>query len=417
MTSPDHVLDTVYATNCNDSGPGSLRDAVATAASGDTVDLTQLSCSRITLTTGSIDVAQQDLFIVGRDPNALAIDGSGIPGSGVILHSNTGLLALIGLTIENGSAYHVMASAFGGCVDSLGDLEIVDAAVQDCTAQAYFPYSALGGAIYSYGQVALAESRVTESEAVATGSYATGGGIYARGGIESLFSQVSGNAAYGGNSWGGGVFSRGPAYIYGNEISRNYAVNWSGLALDDQNGTIAKVVNSTVSYNRAGHKVGGVFAHQPVQMYNSTVAFNTSYVWSDNGHYFAAGLDADDSTSIVTDSILANNTIPGAGLAGDLMDLCGDAASVGGALDIAMGYCIAGPAYFYSVDPGLQPLQDHGGPTHTMVPTNADAVQEFNPLNLQWDQRGPGFPRDAGGTVILGAYEPNPEVIFANGFN
>ena len=37
----------VAVANCNDSGTGSLREAVANAASGDTIDLSQLGCSRI----------------------------------------------------------------------------------------------------------------------------------------------------------------------------------------------------------------------------------------------------------------------------------------------------------------------------------------------------------------------------------
>ena len=44
--------------NCNDSGAGSLRNAIAGALSGDTIDLSRLGCSRITLTSGEIAVPQ-----------------------------------------------------------------------------------------------------------------------------------------------------------------------------------------------------------------------------------------------------------------------------------------------------------------------------------------------------------------------
>src|SRR5512144_262636 len=40
---------TLQVMNCNDSGPGSLRDAITAAASGATIDLSQLACSTITL--------------------------------------------------------------------------------------------------------------------------------------------------------------------------------------------------------------------------------------------------------------------------------------------------------------------------------------------------------------------------------
>jgi len=56
---------TVPVTNCNDGGSGSLRSAVASAASGDTVDLRALRCSAITLVNGPIAIAQTDLTLMG----------------------------------------------------------------------------------------------------------------------------------------------------------------------------------------------------------------------------------------------------------------------------------------------------------------------------------------------------------------
>src|ERR1700752_1708812 len=40
---------TLAVTNCNDSGSGSLRAAIAIAQSGDTVDMTALTCSKISV--------------------------------------------------------------------------------------------------------------------------------------------------------------------------------------------------------------------------------------------------------------------------------------------------------------------------------------------------------------------------------
>lgn len=57
--------------NCNDDGPGSLREAAQLlAASGDRIDLAQLPCSRITLATGAISFGLDDLELVG--PGAAA---------------------------------------------------------------------------------------------------------------------------------------------------------------------------------------------------------------------------------------------------------------------------------------------------------------------------------------------------------
>jgi len=51
MAPKPHAVLSV--TNCNDSGTGSLRDAIASAASGDTIDLDGLTCAAITLITTS----------------------------------------------------------------------------------------------------------------------------------------------------------------------------------------------------------------------------------------------------------------------------------------------------------------------------------------------------------------------------
>ena len=51
--------------NCDDDGPGSLRATIAAAASGDTIDLGALACATISLTTGHIAIAQDDLTLIG----------------------------------------------------------------------------------------------------------------------------------------------------------------------------------------------------------------------------------------------------------------------------------------------------------------------------------------------------------------
>jgi hypothetical protein len=55
-------------TNCDDAGPGSLRDAVENAVDGDTVDLAKLTCSTITLTSGEIVVQVDQLALQGPGP-------------------------------------------------------------------------------------------------------------------------------------------------------------------------------------------------------------------------------------------------------------------------------------------------------------------------------------------------------------
>ena len=71
------AASTLTVTNCNDSGAGSLRQAVADANSGDTINFAlSPSCSVITLTSGTIDIAT-DITIDGPGSATLAVSGEG----------------------------------------------------------------------------------------------------------------------------------------------------------------------------------------------------------------------------------------------------------------------------------------------------------------------------------------------------
>ena len=61
--------------NTNDSGAGSLRQAIANASSGDTITFTLPNPSTITLTSGYLEI-NKDLTITGPGQAQLAIDGN-----------------------------------------------------------------------------------------------------------------------------------------------------------------------------------------------------------------------------------------------------------------------------------------------------------------------------------------------------
>lgn len=60
-----------------------------------------------------------------------------------------------------------------------------------------------------------------------------------------------------------------------------------------------------------------------------------------------------------------------------------------------------------STDPRLAPLAENGGPTRTRLPlADSPALgRGANPLNREYDQRGPGFPRVKGAFPDIGAVE------------
>src|SRR6266481_9101464 len=67
---------TISVTNINDSGAGSLRQALADATDGDTIDFdSSLNGQTITLTSGEL-LVDKSVTINGPGPNNLAVDGN-----------------------------------------------------------------------------------------------------------------------------------------------------------------------------------------------------------------------------------------------------------------------------------------------------------------------------------------------------
>ena len=106
--------DAIRVTNCDDSARGSLRDVLANvAANGDTVDLTQLPCSTITLTTGALVIDQNSITLQGPGPQLLSISGAGTQLD--LYHRGTGQLTVNDLTVADG-LNEQRQSAKGGCI-------------------------------------------------------------------------------------------------------------------------------------------------------------------------------------------------------------------------------------------------------------------------------------------------------------
>ena len=67
---------TITVTTVNDNGPGSLRQAVADAVDGDTINFSSsLNGQTIALTTGEV-LVNKSITISGPGANTLAVDGS-----------------------------------------------------------------------------------------------------------------------------------------------------------------------------------------------------------------------------------------------------------------------------------------------------------------------------------------------------
>src|SRR5215469_6905132 len=140
---------TRYVSNCNDAydplHPQAtwLRQQVAAASSGDTIDMTGLTCSTITLTNGSIPVTVDNLSIKGPTLRTLTVLSNN--ATGIFHHTGAGTLTVTHLEMANGYPPTSPQQYEGGCIRSDGNLYLRNDEFSNC----------YGGATYSIGSTEL----------------------------------------------------------------------------------------------------------------------------------------------------------------------------------------------------------------------------------------------------------------------
>ncbi|MGK7904325.1 MAG: DUF4347 domain-containing protein [Hormoscilla sp.] len=113
------LLGTVIVTNINDSGPGSLREAIALAADGDTIEFDpSLASQTITLTSGQLEIIDKNIIIDAVDAPGLTISGNEASRVIDVQATNWSLksiyLTLRNLTIADGRVTGVDEDGSGG---------------------------------------------------------------------------------------------------------------------------------------------------------------------------------------------------------------------------------------------------------------------------------------------------------------
>jgi hypothetical protein len=120
------LAKTITVTNNSDSGSGSLRDAIATAKSGDTINFHLTALSTIIILSSPLSISTR-LTISGSGASNPAISGNrGV--SGVIQIASGTDVHISGVTIENGTFGGSNGLAGGGIL-SEGTLTLTSAAV------------------------------------------------------------------------------------------------------------------------------------------------------------------------------------------------------------------------------------------------------------------------------------------------
>jgi hypothetical protein len=409
--SPNGFVRTV--TNCDDLGPGSLRDTVLNAMSGDVIDLTQLTCSDITLFNGKIALASNDLTLLGPGLGPEASNHLTIHGYyDRVFDKGLGTLTISGLQIRDGH-YQGLQGLLprGGCISSQGSLVIEDSIISGCEVDA--PYGsntfAAGGAIYLHGDLWMHNSVVTNSYAYSATDVAYGGGVFAGGAVTIVQSTISDNKAVAPQAYaiGGGlmVFGFNDVNILRSTISGNEAELGGGMHVDTL-GT-SQIINSTLSGNYALYAGAASFSNSPVRLTNSTVTRNSAYSYT-------VGIYSDQAITVQS-SILADNRQVAGYLMYDLV-----APSIGGGASLIMSANTSTPSGTITKCPRLAALKDNGGPTwtHAILP-GSPGIDVGDGTGLAVDQRGGGYLRVMGANADIGAFEWQGELddnIFKSAF-
>jgi hypothetical protein len=419
-------------TNCNDSGSGSLRATVAGAASGDTIDLRGLSCSRIVLTSGPVVIPQADLILLGRSRTALTIDGNNTDR--VLTHDGTGTLRIEHVSIAYGNRINRIdpetGSDTGGCINSAGSVTLFRSRVHHCSVHTdgFLESGSAGGGVRAANSVLVSWSAVFSNSATDRG---VGGGVSAPN-VTLYRSQVYNNFAHDGAGIAAAAVTATYSLIHGNEasdtgagiymgggdlllnkstLSANVTANTQGRSSIQGVGAIHvtglgrhTIVDSTISSNH-GYTSSAASVAGDVSIYNSTIAFNVEDEY-DEFATACTGAGALNARVVHLEStIVARNTCltgPGYDIGGSLSNF-----TITGEDNLIGRARIPVPPDTISADPMLAPLAENGGPTRThLLLSGSPAIDRgSNLLNREYDQRGAGFPRVKGAAADIGATE------------
>jgi hypothetical protein len=335
---------TSTVTNTNDSGAGSLRQALADVVDGDTINFdSALNGQTITLTSGEL-LVNKSIRINGPGADNMTVDGN---HASRVFHASRWVTATIsGLTIANGDAG---VDHGGGGIQNDHATLLVD----NCTVSGN--HAAWGGGVHNDGSNSSASLTVTNST-ISGNSAGSAGGIFNDGGDGGATLTIS-NGTVSGNSaafYGGGIFNEGH---FGSATvmltNSTFSGNSAGLA-GNSIGNDANPGNATLVIGNTILNAGASGEH----------------IYNNGGTYTSLGynLSNDNAGGFLTSPGDQINTDP---MLGPLQDN-------------------GGPTFTHELLSG-SPAIDAGEPNFTPPP--------------DYDQRGPGYVRVAHGRVDIGAFE------------
>jgi hypothetical protein len=317
-----------YVTNTNDTGAGSLRQAVIDANNRPGADDIYFDTAGAFYYGGRITLSSEivitgDVTIHGTGSQYIYIRG----GNSTRLfkqYNANGTSVIEGVTLQDGYAN----SAGGAVLNASGTLELRSSVVTSSS-------SPKGGGIANVASNATLKltnnTSVYDNYAFPAGSSALGGGIYNKGTLELTNSTVSGNSARSDSDYegrGGGIYSvAGTLKITNSIVSNNYASSsryngaiGGGIAISGA-GSL-QMTGGNVSYNRAfgsyysnatqGAYGGGIWingANSQLELTSARIDHNYAF----GGYYSGGGQGGGvchfgaNATTTLADSSISQN--------------------------------------------------------------------------------------------------------------
>ncbi|MEM8678236.1 MAG: choice-of-anchor Q domain-containing protein [Planctomycetota bacterium] len=420
-------------------GDISLRDAIAAAATGETIDFAVNGTILLDPALGEL-LIDKDLTIDGPGPDQLTIDAQG--NSRVLSIQETNVADIREVTLTRGAA------DYGGAIANFGIASITASTLSGNIAigpasECYLGDVGLGGAIYNRGRLLVNDSLISGNSADCYG-----GGLLNRGEATFSYAELVENSS--------GIENRGGDLgIASSTISSNVG---AGIYNYGDNMTLS-VTTSTISHNGSGVINIG---YNSSSIRSSTISGNGEGLTNRGGDAFIAHSTITDNnlgvissawnfdygSNSITESVVSGNLIreislcaadvffKGVNLVGDSSKTTNEALYV---YDDKYGYCfstvgLSGSEIVATSDGGTPtPLEeildtalaDNGGSTltHALV-KGSPAIDAGDPTAMAgvgdtslYDQRGLPFTRvfdgDAipGARIDIGAFEMQPPLV------
>jgi parallel beta helix pectate lyase-like protein len=380
-------ITTFVVNNLNDSGPGSLRQAVIDANANPGADAIAFNVTgTITLTSGTL-VISDAVNILGPSPASLTVNGSNAIRVFEISAGATAMLSGMTITASNG----------------IGVLNRGTTTINSCNL--------LGSSqtgITNEGTMTVTNSLISNNQ-----STGQGGGIFSLNGTLTVInSTVSDNTAPLG---GGGIASfAGSLTVIDSTVSNNFG--FEGAGIDSENNGTVSVINCTLSGNNGtGGGGGGITIGSGTgNIANCTITNNSAFAGAGIRNFGTVNV----KNSIVTDNHLLVNP-PGFG---------GDCGNLGTLNAFGTNFTTDGSCFGFTqislAQINLGPLQTNAPgttATHALLPGSIaiDAVTDCTDLSgipVIHDQRGVSRPLDGNGDFVprcdAGAYEAPALVLF-----